>query len=71
MNERHQVAIAGMGLAALTTAARLTELGITEIALYANGFGGTPYIAAINFVLPDNPYGDTPEQYCEDMIHAG
>ena len=59
MNERHQVAIAGMGLAALTTAARLTELGITEIALYANGFGGTPYIAAINFVLPDNPYGDT------------
>ena len=42
MNERHQVAIAGMGLAALTTAARLTELGITEIALYANGFGGTP-----------------------------
>ena len=55
MNERHQVAIAGMGLAALTTAARLTELGITEIALYANGFGGTPYIAALSFVLPDNP----------------
>lgn len=71
MNERHQVAIAGMGLAALTTAARLTELGVKDIAIYANGFGGTPYIAAINFVLPDNPYGDTPELYCEDMIRAG
>lgn len=71
MSERHHVAIAGMGLAALTTAARLVELGETDIAIYANGFGGTPYIAAINFVLPDNPYGDTPELYCEDMIHAG
>ena len=71
MVERHRVVIAGIGLAALTTAARLTELGIKDIALYANGFGGTPYIAAINFVLPDNPYGDTPELYYEDMIHAG
>lgn len=71
MSKRHCVAIAGMGLASLTTAARLTELGVKDIAIYANGFGGTPYIAAINFVLPDNPYGDTPELYCEDMIRAG
>ena len=71
MHERHNVIIAGMGLAALTTAARLTELGVKDIALYADGFGGTPYIAAINFVLPENPYGDTEEQYYEDMIHAG
>ena len=62
MHERHNVIIAGMGLAALTTAARLTELGVKDIALYADGFGGTPYIAAINFVLPENPYGDTEEQ---------
>ncbi len=68
---RHSVAIAGSGLAALATAARLHELGVRDIALYANGFGGTPFIAAINFVLPDNPYGDTPELYCTDMLHAG
>ena len=46
MNERHQVAIAGMGLAALTTAARLTELGITEIALSC-GFQSPSYYAEI------------------------
>lgn len=66
-----KVAIAGMGLSALTTAARLVELGVEGISVYADGFGGTPYIAAINFVLPDNPYGDTPEQYCLDMLQAG
>lgn len=68
---RHNIAIAGMGLASLATAARLTELGVKGIAVYVNGFGGTPYIAAINFVLPDNPYGDSPEQYCSDMLRAG
>ena len=31
MHERHNVIIAGMGLAALTTAARLTELGVKDI----------------------------------------
>lgn len=71
MSSHHQVAIAGMGLAALTTAARLCELGVQDIAIYADSFGGTPYIAAINFVLPENPYGDTPELYCQDMLHAG
>lgn len=60
-----------MGLAALSTAARLVELGVKNIGIYGSGFGGTPYIAAINFVLPDNPYGDTPTLYCEDMLHAG
>ena len=68
---RHKVAIAGMGLSALTAAARLTELGYRDIAIYGDGFGGTPYIAAINFVLPENPYGDTPEQYSRDMMQAG
>lgn len=71
MTDRCQVAIAGMGLSALTAAARLVELGVEGIHVYADGFGGTPYIAAINFVLPDNPYGDTPEQYCRDMLEAG
>lgn len=68
---RHEVVIIGKGLAALAAAARLTELGVSDIGIYAAGFGGTPYIAAINFVLPENPYGDTPEQYEQDMLAAG
>ena len=71
MNQHHKVIIAGSGLAALATAARLHELGVNDIAIYANGLGGTPYIAAINFVLPGNPYGDTPELYAQDMLKAG
>ena len=67
----HKVAIAGSGLAALAAAARLHEEGVRDIAIYASGLGGTPYIAAINFVLPENPYGDTPEQYAKDMLAAG
>ena len=71
MSQHHKVIIAGSGLAALAAAARLHELGVKDIAIYANGLGGTPYIAAINFVLPENPYGDTPELYAEDMLKAG
>lgn len=68
---KHDVIIVGSGLAALATAARLHELGKKNIAVYSTGFGGTPYIAAINFVLPDSPHKDTPQQYFEDMMHAG
>lgn len=68
---KHDVIIVGMGLASLATAARLNELGIKDIGIYTTAYGGTPYIAAINFVLPDNPYGDTIRQYNDDMIHAG
>lgn len=70
-SNQHGVIIVGSGLAALACAARLTEKEVKNISLYATGLGGTPYIAAINFVLPDNPYGDLPEEYCEDMLHAG
>lgn len=68
---KHDVIIVGSGLAALATAARLQELGKKDIAIYSTAYGGTPYIAAINFVLPGNYYGDTPQQYFEDMMHAG
>lgn len=70
MSRRHQAAVIGMGLAAFSAAARLTELGIEQIALYAAGPGSTPYIAAMNLVT-ENPYGDTPERYCEDILQAG
>ena len=46
----HEVVIAGMGLAALASAARMYELGIRDIAIYTKGYGGSPVIAAINFV---------------------
>lgn len=71
MENKIETVIVGMGLAALATAARLYELGKRDIAIYSQGYGGTPYIAAINFVLPENPYGDTPEQYFKDMMNAG
>ncbi|MGL4791674.1 MAG: FAD-binding protein, partial [Anaerotignaceae bacterium] len=69
--KKHETIIVGIGLAALATAARLYELGKRDIAIYTDNYGGTPYIAAINFVLPDNPFGDTPQQYFEDMMNAG
>ena len=71
MAKKHEVIIVGMGLASLAAAARLNELGVKDIGIYTTAYGGTPYIAAINFVLPDNPYGDTIGQYNDDMIHAG
>lgn len=54
MAKKHDVIIVGMGLASLATAARLWELGVKDIGIYTTAYGGTPFIAAINFVLPDN-----------------
>jgi aspartate oxidase len=68
---KYNVIIIGSGLAAFATAARLCELGIRGVAIYAKSYGATPYVAAINFVLPENKYGDTPERYFEDMMRAG
>lgn len=71
MRREHDVIIVGAGLASLAAAARLYECGVTDIGIYADSFGGAPYIAAINFVLPENPYGDSVKQYAKDMLHAG
>lgn len=70
-NQRYEIIIVGAGLGAFATAARLHELGQKNIAIYSTSYGGTPDIAAINFVLENNPYGDTPKQYMDDMLEAG
>lgn len=69
--KRYQVIIVGRGLSALTTALRLVEQGITDILVVGPDCGATAAIAAINFVLPDNPHGDTPKRYAEDMLRVG
>lgn len=71
MERKHGFIVVGGGIAALTFAARLVELGKKDIGIYTIAHGATPYIAAINFVLPGNSFGDTPGQYAEDMMHAG
>ncbi|MCR5288398.1 MAG: FAD-binding protein [Treponema sp.] len=68
---KHQVVIIGSGLAALTAACRLVSKGIKDIGIYAPAFGGTPFIAAIDFVLPHNPDHDSEQLYEDDMIKAG
>lgn len=67
----HKVVIIGMGAAALTVAARLYELGISDIGIFGLGSGASPELAAINFVLPGNPYNDTKEKYAEDILNTG
>ena len=67
----HKVVIIGMGAAALTAAARLYELGISDIGIFGLGSGASPELAAINFVLPGNPYNDTKEKYAEDILNTG
>jgi aspartate oxidase len=68
---KHKIVIAGAGLGALTAACRLVKNGCSDIALYAPAHGGTPFIAAVNFVIPGSPYPDSPECYADDMLKAG
>lgn len=71
MKHQSEIIIVGSGLAALSAAARLYELGKRDVSIYSTAYGATPLVAAINFVLENNPYNDTPKQYAEDMINAG
>lgn len=63
--------IVGSGIAGLIAACALSERGVRNVAVLSPGYGGAPYIAAFNAVLPDNPFGDSPELYCSDMLAAG
>jgi len=69
--EEPQIIVIGSGLSSLVCAAYLVSKGLRNIALYATAYGGTPYIAGINFMLDNNPYGDSKEQYIEDMKRTG
>lgn len=63
--------IVGSGIAGLMAACSLWEQGVHSIAVLSSGYGGAPYIAAFNAVLPDYPYSDSPSLYCSDMLSAG
>jgi len=63
--------IAGSGIAGLIAACALSEKGVRNVAVLSPGYGGAPYIAAFNAVLPDNPSVDSPDLYCSDMLAAG
>ncbi|HBR28723.1 MAG TPA: L-aspartate oxidase [Firmicutes bacterium] len=71
MKEQYKVIIVGSGLAGLSMAARLVEEGFSDLAIVSSGYGGTPFIAALNAVLVPNPWGDTPKQHALDMVEAG
>jgi aspartate oxidase len=70
-NDTFGALIAGSGIAGLIAACVLFEQGRDRIAVLSPGYGGAPYIAAFNAVLPDSPWGDGPELYCSDMLSAG
>ncbi len=42
--KQHQVLILGGGIAALSCAAALSERGITDIGVYADAYGGSPWV---------------------------
>lgn len=69
--QRFDTIIVGSGIAGLTAACLLWERNRRNFAILAPGYGGAPYIAAFNAVLPDNPCGDSPACYCSDMLSAG
>ena len=71
MDRSHEVVIIGAGISGLVFAARLSELGIHDIGIYCTAFGAAPYVAAINFALKENPYGDSAQKYADDMMKAG
>ncbi len=67
----YQVIIVGAGLSGLSTAMGLCEQGIKDILIIHEGMGGTPYIAAINFLVEKDSRDDSAEAYFQDMMNAG
>jgi len=71
-NESYDVIIVGSGLAGLVAALRIAqESEKIKIVIITRGNGATPYIAALNAVIEPNSWGDSEEQYINDMLQAG
>ncbi len=68
---QHDAILVGSGIASLMTACCIVENSDKDICIVSRGHGGTPYIAAFNAVLDDNPKTDSPALYADDMYKAG
>lgn len=67
----YNVIIVGLGLAATAAAARMTEMGITKIAMFGAGKGASCNAMALNLCTDDNPYEDSPEVFANDVLNVG
>lgn len=67
----YDVIIIGSGLSGLCAAMRVSELKEVKILIIHSGLGATPYIAAMNAVLPSNPFGDSVRQHYLDTMEVG
>lgn len=71
-SNQYDVIIIGTGLSGLAVASRLiNDSKSIKIAIVTIGSGASAEIAALNSVMPSNPWGDSTEQYIKDMIKAG
>jgi len=71
-NNSFDLIVIGSGLAGLVTALRIAEESEKmKIAIISRANGATPYITVLNAVAESNLWGDSEEQYINDMLQAG
>lgn len=71
MKKDFNVIIVGLGLAATAAAARMTELGVENIAMFGAGPGASRNAMALNLCTNDNPFLDTPLVFAQDVLEVG
>ena len=71
MKKDFNVIIVGLGLAATAAAQNMTEMGIDGIAMFGAGPGASRNAMALNLCTNDNPSGDTPEIFANDVLEVG
>ena len=71
MKKDFNVIIVGLGLAATAAAQKMTEMGIDGIAMFGAGPGASRNAMALNLCTNDNPSGDTPEIFANDVLEVG
>lgn len=67
----YNVIIVGLGMAAITAAERLTELGIQGVAMFGTASGASAHLSAFNLCTNTNKGGDTPIVFAEDVLRGG